>query len=298
MNNINKLKKLITKNSNVVNASNDNARLSAIEEFGKCSEAQASLIVRTWIFLQKEYGKPDCVKYSGNKWLHVVGLEPFSLHCECIRFRLTSDLEGHQILIKLARSTTPGCNLRDPLLVYKYPDEHRPNRLIILNASQSISEFMLDVQYDEIGDFEIAPTSVPRKASTSGVMTFNEKEDLLPRFLSSIKETRFKHKTEYKHPHGSVDVYLKSSEKDVFVELKFVNKDENPIGKLRTAIGQILMYKNDPGITFDHCNMWVVTNKTNINKELKKTLEIVSRSTGIEFFQVHNKKLVSMLNLT
>lgn len=100
MSNIERLLELITQHSNVVNQSNDNARLSAIEEFGKCNEEQASLIVSTCEYLENNYGVPDCVKYKGNRRTHSVGLDPFSLHCECIRFRLNSDLADHQILIR------------------------------------------------------------------------------------------------------------------------------------------------------------------------------------------------------
>lgn len=212
------------------------------------------------------------------------------MHSLSIKFRSCRSSNINQV----ARSTTPGCNLRDPLLVYKYPDD-RANRLLILNNSQPTSEFILGVQHDGIGEFEIAPTSVPRKASTSGVMTFNEKEYLLPKFLSSIEEPGHISVVEYKHPHGSVDVYLKSKEQNVFVELKYINKDENPLGKLRTAIGQILMYKNDPGITLKYCDMWVVTNEVEINEQIKETLIQISTKTDIKFFQVHGNKLKNFL---
>jgi hypothetical protein len=289
-----KLLELITKKSNVVNQSNINARLSAIDEFGKCSEEQAALIIGCWEDLEKTYGSPDCVKYKGNRRVHSVGVKPYSLHCECIRFRLNSLLTGHQVLIRLARSTTPGCKLRDPLLVYKYPDD-RPNRVILLNTSLLTFEFILAAQHEDIGEFEIAPTSVPRKASTSGVMTFNEKEYLLPKFLLSIEKQSLVSVIEYKHPHGSVDVYLRSKNQNIFVELKYINKDENPLGKLRTAIGQILMYKNDPGITLENCVMWVVTNELEINKQIRQTLLQISLDTKIKFFQVHGSKLKNLL---
>ena len=49
----NELKKLITKHSNLVRSVTVGARLSAIDEFGKCSETQAALIVDTWKSLAK-----------------------------------------------------------------------------------------------------------------------------------------------------------------------------------------------------------------------------------------------------
>ena len=287
MNHVDKLKNLILNKSNSVN-SNPAARNSVVDEFCKCSQKQSEIILETWKKLKKLYGKPDCVKYSGNKREHVIGIAPFSLHCECIRFR---DNEN-QILIRLARSTTPGCQLRDPILVYKYSD-NRPKRLLILKSLTETSDFLSDIatNINKISEFEIAPHSVPRKASSSGMMTFKEKDLLLPAFLSTKQVSKYKHQIEYKHPHGFVDVYLNSGKQHIYVELKYIEESENPITKLRTAIGQILMYQNDPKSKHPDCDMWIVINEIKLDLQLRKAIQKITYKTKINFFCIDNLQL-------
>ena len=289
---LNKLLHLITENANILKT--ENVREQALKEFGRCSEEQASIIISTWHYLASLYGIPDCIQYASNKAEHIKGLEPFSLFNEFIRFNI-DDGVCEQILIRLARSTTPGCDLRDPLLVYKYADSMRESRLLILKDLDITKEFLSLTLTPELSEFEMAPVQIKRKSSNSCIMTFSERTYLWPKFKGLIKD-KYKYINEFSHEQGSVDVHLtsKSNNKKTLVELKYINNNENPLNKLRMAIGQILMYKHDSVGDFCDYSMWIVINNVKITENVRKSIEQISSVTGIAFKSVRDNCLVDL----
>jgi|GEM_PF-2469336 hypothetical protein len=271
------------------------AFISAVEEFSKCNASQAEILLGILRGMVKQFGVPTFIKYNANKREHIKGVEPFSLHGERVRFELGLEHSGSQADICLARSTTPGCSSRDPLLKLRCDSGGR--RLLLIHSLEQVVAFIngskaWDGLFDEN---EVAPAAVPRRSVPSSVMTFNERDKLLPKVKNYLKKRNFYFEEEYEQPHGRFDIYIHAPEK-VLIELKYINLNENALEKLRYAIGQILIYAFDPRGPGKIERLWVVTNECKVSKDIKKALKKIQQQTSINFFQLHGDELLDIDN--
>lgn len=266
---------------------------SAVDEFGRCDQAQADLLLKVLVEMVGRFGNPTFIKYNGNKRVHVEGVEPFSLHCERIRFELEPYFSGVKADICLARSTTPGCRLRDPLLKLRFDSGER--RLLIIRSLNQVLDFIngsneWDGLFDEN---EVAPATSLRRSVPSTDMSFNERNILLPEVKSYLKNQSYKFVVEDEQLHGRYDLYVSSPEK-ILVELKYINPDENALAKLRYAIGQVLLYAFDHRGSRDIEKLWVVTNKCNVCDAVKEALKVIQTQISVEFFQLRRNSLLEI----
>ena len=149
-----------------------------------------------------------------------------------------------------------------------------------------VGEFLDEAQQcqDTTGD-------VKRKVAVDGEMTLKERFLLLPQFKQSIKGQFESFEAEFEHPHGRVDVRFEHKGKVVFVELKYINENENALPKLRMATGQVLMYGHEPRLKEKIAQLWVVINKS-LSKEEMALLAVCSEITSIKYFAVVQKQLI------
>ncbi len=266
---------------------------STIEEFGKCNQEQANLLLDVLAVMVERFGSPTFIKYNGNKRVHATGVEPFSLHCERIRFELEPYFSGVKADICLARSTTPGCRLRDPLLKLRFDSGER--RLLIIRSLNQVFDFINgSTEWDGLFDEnEVAPATSPRRSVPSTEMSFNERNILLPEVKSYLKNQSYKFVVEDEQLHGRYDLYVRSPEK-ILVELKYINPDENALGKLRYAIGQVLLYAFDQRGSRDIEKLWVVTNECTVCDAVKEALKEIQAQTSVEFFQLRRNNLLEI----
>ncbi len=269
------------------------AFLSAIKQFSKCNEKQKNLLIETLNWMITEFGVPTFIKYSANKQEHVKGVEHFSLHCERVRFKLGPLYSDIQADICLARSTTPGCSSRDPLLKLKFNSGER--RLLVVSGAEQVVAFINGSRnggglYEED---EVAPATSPRRSVPSTVMTFNERNILLPNVRCYLNKKKFSFIIEDEQPHGRFDLYINHPER-VLVELKYINPNENVLEKIRYAIGQILIYAFDPRRTREIERKWVIINECEVCESVKKALNEIQKITSVEFYQLRGSHLLQI----
>lgn len=285
---------LIEKYAHAREKSDGSSKQNVLEEFSKCNEQQAAQIINIFRELQSHYGQPQCITYKSEPKEHIKGLPPFSLNGKHIKFWVNDD-SGDQIRIRLATSNTPNCELRDPIIQYKYGTDE-PAKLFIVNDDLTLNHVLETCSLDKISELEFAAETTEyteRRASAAGSMTFKER-GLARQFKYLDEISHFKCSLEYKHPQGRLDALLTNEDGAIAVEMKFINPDENPLDKLRTAIGQILMYQKEPNLEYEIDKVWVVVNDVNLEPNIQEALQEIKDKTGIEFYKISSNVLVDL----
>lgn len=236
------------------------------------------------ITLYRMFGLGEFRVHNSRKLQYDNKLEAFSCNKLVIRFK--DETDKSEIYLLITSAVCQGVfERRTPIIqIKKSSTEHSIIRLdkwnILDNDMTPCEEHGSNKQLTNL-------FSIRTQLELFSNVYWNEDFFLRPIAEEWLKKNGYNVSPNHPTSIGYVDIVAKKDDaRDVYIELKFIKNKENPIGKLRKAIGQVLLYAYSEEILNSGSDIekWIILNKVDFDDNLLGIMKKVEDNTGIRIF--------------